>query len=94
MCHACEAKADTTFCNECGKLGYFKALTYASNGDGPNCPDCTDLLNSDILAAEEADDFSAIDRWADPQYDPYSLPNDFWDQAALIDEGEDDENND
>lgn len=51
LCHHCDPIADTTYCGVCGIIAYRDDLRFASNGDGPNCPDCTKLVEVEIALA-------------------------------------------
>lgn len=72
LCHDCDSEVDTTFCGVCGVIGLPDDMVYASNGDGPHCPDCVPAVESEIIRAGQFDEdedeiFGALDyNWRDP----------------------------
>ncbi len=50
----CAPRVDTTYCDVCGILGIVEDFVFASNGDGPVCPDrCLEEIESEIAHADD-----------------------------------------
>lgn len=82
LCETCEMFLDTTFCGVCGIIGMVEDMNFASNGDGPNCPDCTDILEESI-ADTESGDGDDLDVWFQSGLD--------YDETWVDDDDDDDE---
>ena len=73
LCIECDGTAqETTFCGVCGIIVLIDDAVYASNGDGPHCPDCIEAVEDELITTAAQLDMLPDD-WDAPNDDDLSF---------------------